>query len=303
MNVFFGNADLCYACALAGKISHGFLHQRFGYRRARGDADACYSLKPFAINFFDGIHKVRLRSSRTRHAAKLVRVLAVVRADYKDQLRFVGQLFDRILTVLRGIADVVLRRADHLRKFLPQDIEDLTRVIDAQGRLRENGYLVRVRNVNLLGFGAAADNPDAVGRFAARADDFIVIFMTDENDPISFGCKAAHFAMNLFHQRAGGVDDDLYPPLTRFQEDSGRHAVGAQYEFSPRRNLGNRGDKNHSSLTKSMDDVLVVYDFMKNVDRRAEFFEGALDNGNRHLHAGAETSRAGQNNLLDCHRF
>ena len=56
-------------------------------------------------------------------------------------------------------------------------------------------------------------------------------------------------------------------------------------------------DEHGAFRLEVVDDELVVDDFMAHVDRCAELCERLLDNGNRAVDAGAETTRIGQNDI------
>ena len=82
-----------------------------------------------------------------------------------------GQLPDRLLAVLRRIADVVLGRPDDVREPAFQGADDLLCVVDAQRRLREIRQLPSGLDRQAIDVLGRLDELDALGRFSQRADD------------------------------------------------------------------------------------------------------------------------------------
>ena len=65
----------------------------------------------------------------------------------------------------------------------------------------------------------------------------------------------------------------------------------------PCRHFVERFDEDGPALAKSVDDVLVVNDLVIDVERRAEKIERPLKTLDRHIDAGTEASRIGQQDL------
>ena len=52
-------------------------------------------------------------------------------------------------------------------------------------------------------------------------------------------------------------------------------------------------DERHSSGAERIDNVLVVHDLMKHIDRRAVRLQNLIDTVDRHVHAGTESAGVG----------
>ena len=65
----------------------------------------------------------------------------------------------------------------------------------------------------------------------------------------------------------------------------------------PGRHFGQFLDEHRPLGAQVVTDELVVHDFVPHVDRRAEFFQGALDDGDGALDAGAEAAGVGEEDL------
>ena len=70
-------------------------------------------------------------------------------ADHDHQVGAAGDLLDRQLAVLGGVADVVARRVEQLREPLADRGDGLHRLVDRQRGLREPGHLVRVADLDV----------------------------------------------------------------------------------------------------------------------------------------------------------
>jgi len=64
------------------------------------------------------------------------------------------------------------------------------------------------------------------------------------------------------------------------------------------RHIGQFINKNRAFRLQVFDHEFVVYNFVAHINRRAKFFDRALDNGNGAIHAGAKTARRGQHDLF-----
>ena len=70
--------------------------------------------------------------------------------------------------------------------------------------------------------------------------------------------------------------------------DRRRNAVGAEYDAFTHRDIGNIFDKNNPAFSKVIYNVSIVHDFMKNIKRRAVFFQSLFDNVKRKGYTGTK---------------
>ena len=201
-----------------------------------------------------------------------------------------------LLPVLRGVADVVLRRRGDLGKPLLQPGDDAVGVVDAERRLREVGHLAFVGHFERGHVFGRLDQDDRLGRLAHRADHFVVPFVADEQDRVAGLGVLDRLQVDLGHERAGGVDRPQVP-LAGHAADFRRNAVGGEQQRRPARHVGQVVDKRHAAAAEMLDHVLVVDDLVIDVDRRRERRQGQVERLDRHVDAGTETARTGQENL------
>jgi hypothetical protein len=124
---------------------------------------------------------------------------------------------------------------------------------------------------------------------AHGAFDFRVPGVADQDALAAIAAVARHFDVHLGHQWAGGVED--------FQATAGRlgahrlgNTVGTEDDDDVVRHLVQFLDKDRAACAQVFDDELVVHHFVAHVDRRPEDFQGAVDDFDRPVHAGAEAT-------------
>ena len=129
-----------------------------------------------------------------------------------------------------------------------------------------------------------------------RALDLRVPLVADHDDFALLTAHLADFDMHLGHQRAGGVED-LEAALLGFGAYCLGNTVGAEDDRAAGRRVGQIIDEYRPLGAQVVADELVVHDFVAHVDRRAEFLQGALDDGDGALDAGAEAAGVGEEDL------
>ncbi len=207
-------------------------------------------------------------------------------------------LLDGRLAVRRGVADVVGAGTDDAREALAQAVDDRARLVDRQRRLRDVGELLGIGDLERVDVGLGLHEHDVLGGLAHRALDLLVAVVADEDDGVALGGELERLAVDLGHQRAGGVDR-AQPAAVGLGVDRRRHAVGAE---DGHRALGDRVvellDEDRPALAQLLDDVLVVHDLLAHVHRRAVELERVLDRLHGPVDARAIAARGGQEQLL-----
>ncbi len=117
-----------------------------------------------------------------------------------------SHLLDGRLAVGGRVADVVGAGTDDAREALAQAREDRARFVDRERRLGDVGDALGVGDLELLDVVLALDEHDLVGGLAHRAFDLLVPVVADEHDRVALLGEAHGLAMDLGHERAGGVD-------------------------------------------------------------------------------------------------
>ena len=136
-----------------------------------------------------------------------------------------------------------------------------------------------------------------VRRLTGRADDLLVTLVADEQDVEVVVGEAHGLAVDLGHQRAGGVDrlQAAHPCL---RVDDGGHSVRGEDDGGALGHLVGLVDEDRTALLQGVDDVLVVHDLLADVDRRAVELQGLLDGHHGPVDAGAVAARRREEDLL-----
>src|SRR3989475_5388167 len=204
-HVLLDHVDFPHRDALPAQGLYRLRHENLGGRGAGGDADPAGPLEPFRTDVAHVVDQVGARAGRLRDFHEPDRVGAVGRPDHQQKVDVVRESLDGGLAVLGRIADVVARRADDLRKFPAQRLDHVARVVHGARGLGQIGDLVGVRDLEGRDLVHVGDHEDAIGALTWRADDLVVVFVTDEHDRVVFARVADRLEMHLGHQRAGGV--------------------------------------------------------------------------------------------------
>ena len=129
------------------------------------------------------------------------------------------------------------------------------------------------------------------GRFARSAYNFLVVFVSDQDDGAAFAREFQRLQMHLGHQRASRVDYAQLPRL-RLAAHRRRHAVRAEHQHSAFRHVFDGLHENCAVLAQPLDHVAVMHDFVVDVHRRPIGLQRQLDNVHGAHYASAEASRA-----------
>ena len=116
------------------------------------------------------------------------------------------QRLDGVLAVRRGVADVLTRRSLDPGEPRPEDLEDLVRLVDGQGGLREVGEVVRVVDLDGPGLLGALDQDRSLGGLARGPHDLLVTRVSDQDDRAPVQRETAGLHVHLGDERARGVD-------------------------------------------------------------------------------------------------
>jgi hypothetical protein len=128
-----------------------------------------------------------------------------------------------------------------------------------------------------------------------------VALVADVEDREPLAGPDLHLVVDLGDQRAHGVDHEAPAGPGRL-DHLGRGAVGAEHERGPRGNLRHVVDEHHAQLAEPVHHQPVVDDLVVAVHRRLEDPDHPPEGLDRHLDAGAEAARRGQQHLVDVHQ-
>ena len=269
------------------------LDEALGRARAGGDADRADAVEPRLVELAGVVDQVRLGAAVAGDLDQALRVGRVARADHEHDVALARELAHRGLAVGRRVADVVGARADDRREALAQALDDAARLVDRERRLRDEGDVLGVGELERVDVLLGLDEHDPVGRLAHRALDLLVAVVADEHDRVAGGGEAARLDVHLRHERAGRVDR-LQAPRPRVLVHARRHAVRGEDGDRALGDLGLAVDEDRAALAQLLDDVLVVDDLLAHVDRRPVALERALDRLDRAIDAGAVAARRGE---------
>ncbi len=138
------------------------------------------------------------------------------------------------------------------------------------------------------------DQGDApIRQLADGAQHLGVAGMADQDDLPSRRLVPVDFGMDLGDQRAGGVEIEHVAPLGLAGHRTG-HAMSREDHRPVVRRVAQVLDEHRAQGPQPLDHVAVVHDLMADIDRRPILLDGALHDLDRPVDAGAEASRAGQ---------
>ena len=116
--------------------------------------------------------------------------------------------------------------------------------------------------------------------------------MADEEDVAALLDEPLGLAVDLGDERAGGVEE-IEPARARGRRDRLGDAVGGEDHRHAVRHLVEIGDEHRALRLQTVDDELVVNDFVADVDRRAVPLQRQLDDADRPVDTRAEAARRG----------
>ena len=211
-----------------------------------------------------------------------------------------GDLADRVLAVLCGIADVVRRGRGDLGEPAPQRRDYLGGLVGCERRLCE----VRDRAPRLERKLQPADVVRALHDVkTARCltespDDLLVIGVADEDEVVVLARVATRLGVHFGDQRAGRVDDLEVAALGGLLANSRGDTVRGQHHDRALGHLVDLLDEHRALGLEVANDVQVVDDLTADIDRRSVERESALDDLDRAVDAGAERPRGSEQHLM-----
>ena len=233
------------------------------------------------------------------------RVRRVARTEHDDHVAPVGHGHQRALAIRRGETQVAAARGPHVGEPLLDGHGDAFPVAVRQRRLGEQGD--RTLDVGqLLDLLDRLDPIDRVGRHRHRADRLLVAFVADVDDAVALPGAHLHLVVDLGDQRAHRVDDVRTTSTGGF-DDSGRRPVRRQHDRHADRHVADVVDEHHPEPLEALDDESVVDDLVVAVHGSRERPDHPGQRLDRHLDAGTEPSRFGEQHrphgrwLFDAH--
>jgi len=206
-------------------------------------------------------------------------------------------LLDRVLTVLRGVADIILARPANGREARTQGVDHSAGVVHRQGRLGYKGQFFGVFDLqvgDVLFIFDQVDRAAIAGVVLAHsAFDFRVAGMANQDALTAVTAVARHFDMHLGDQRAGRIEHFKAAPRSLCPHSLG-NAMGTEDDDDVVRHLIQFFDKDCATGAQVFNDKFVVHHFVANIDRRTEYFQSAIDDFNRTVHPGAEATGVGE---------
>jgi hypothetical protein len=257
---------------------------------ARGEADGPRARQPFGLDRGLVVDEVGDGAVALGDLDEAARVRGVRGPDDEHQVRGGGERLDRVLAVLRGVADVAGARAADAREARAQRGDHVVGLVDGEGRLREVGHAVGILDLEPSHVGLVGHDPRALRGLPDGAVDLLVALVADEHDRVAVAREAARLGVDLAHERAGGVDD-VEIAGGGGRADGGGDAVGGEHERGAGRYLVDLLDEHRAAALEVGDDVGVVDDLLADVDARAVVLERLLDDLDRALDAGARGPR------------
>src|SRR5688500_13410285 len=107
--------------------------------------------------------------------------------------------------------------------------------------------------------------------------------------------------MNFVNQRASSINDDIEPFFFCLLPYLRGNSVGAENELGAAGHFSNGLDEMYSATGKIANDLLIMDNFMKHIQRGPMSFESSLYCRHGHFNAGTKSARLGKNNCFNCH--
>ena len=248
----------------AAELFDDVRHEKLRRRRARGDAHARGVRQPLGADVVLVGDQVGRRAHDPGHLHEAVGIRAIGGADHEQDVHLARDGLDGGLAVLRGIADVVLGRADDLREAPAQRLDAIARVVHRQRGLRQVRDLVGVGHREAIHVLRMRDQEHAVRRLPHRPHHLVVVGVADEDDRVALARVADGLEMHLGDERTRRVDDPQAAPL-RLVAHRGRDPVRAEDDGGVVGHLGQLVDEVRALGAKRLDHVAVVDDLLAHV--------------------------------------
>src|ERR1700733_8235931 len=208
-----------------------------------------------------------------------------------------GDVFDRYLAILGGVADVLSVGSDNFGEFCLEGVDNISRFIEAQGGLGKVGNPFRIWDLQGCHFFHRGNHLSHLGSFAEGTLNLIMIAMPDQHQRIAATGKLDRLYVDLCHQRAGSVDHFEFAGLATCPHRRG-NPVSAVNDPHSLRNIVDVIYKDGSFFSQLVDDKTVVDNLFAHVDTSAEGFERYVHHVDGAYHASTEAARFEKKNPL-----
>ena len=193
-----------------------------------------------------------------------------------------GKRANRVLAVLRRVADVARRRASQAGKRSRSASTTCRRsrrrrASSGSGRRRGRGRAARACATSL----GAGDHVHVLGRLAERALDLLVTLVADEHDVEARAREAARLGVDLRRPAGTWRRSRRGSRSAACARTAGETPWAEKITVAPRGDLVDLVDEDRAALLELVDDVRVVDDLLAHVDRRAALRQRALDDLDR----------------------
>src|SRR5690606_24387387 len=275
-------------------------HQHFRGGCTGSHAYSLPAFQPLGINLGGFINQIS-RSARTlSQLPQSVGVGTVGGAHDQHDVAVASQLFNRILTVLGGVADIVFAGAFNFRELGAQGVDYPGGVVHGERGLSNVGQLAWIFHFQHFYVGFVFHQVDvaavAVVVLAHGAFHFRMAVVADEDAFASVAAVAHHFHMHFGDQRAGGVE--------HFQAAAGGfvlyrlgYAVGAEDHQLVIWHFVQLVHKDRAALPQVADHELVVDHFVAHVDGRPKHVQCAVYDFYGAVYAGTEATGVSESDL------
>ena len=195
-----------------------------------------------------------------------------------------------------GVADVVALGTGDFGEARFEGGDDFRRVVDRKRGLRDVGKLCGVFDDEFFDVFDVLDQEHVFRALPHGTFDFRVAFVADHDDFAPVLAHSGDLEMDFGNQWAGGVEYFQTAGGGFFAHGLG-NTVGAENDGATGRHGGEVVNEDGAFFAQVVADKFVMYDFMADVDRGAEFFDGAFDYGDGSFNAGAEAAGGGEDDL------
>ncbi len=274
----------------------GRLHHGFWRARPRRDQDGLRLAELTHVQILGSIDQVRRFPMLDRQLLEPLAVAAVLAAQNHNNIDADAQQSHGLLTVLRGVADIIFGWAIDLREPRPQSADHAVGIVDAERRLGQISEPSPRRELEFIDTGLILDEHDCLGRLTHGSENFIVTLVTDEDDRVARFGVLDRFEVNLRHERARRIERVQISILGGLA-DLGGYTVRGEQQHAALGRLIDVVDKHRPLVLKRIDDVLVMNDLVVDIHRRSKLFERQLQRLDRHVDTCTKPTGGRQNNF------
>src|SRR5437763_3332502 len=157
--------------------------------------------------------------------------------------------------------------------FLAQCRNNVASFIEAESSLCQISHTIRIRHGERFDLGGRADDLCYRWGFTKRANNFVMVAVSNQNARVAFLGKLYCLHVNLGHQGTSCIDHPQSPGFAGFS-DLRRDTVGTIDDTFAIRDLVYAVHENRTLALEFLNHETIVHNFLAHVDGRTERLQG-----------------------------